>query len=56
MLNTAKDRDEVLGSAENRVQDLFLKLNLGKDVVRSEVAKFQNLRAQSSEERANATK
>jgi tetratricopeptide (TPR) repeat protein len=41
VLQTANDRDGVISPAEKRVQDMFLKLNLGMDVIRNEVATLQ---------------
>jgi tetratricopeptide (TPR) repeat protein len=40
---TANDSDEVLSSAERRVQDVFLKLNLGMEGIHSEVAMLKGL-------------
>jgi hypothetical protein len=36
-----KDGDAVLSSAQRRVQDVFLKLNLGMEVIRNEVIALQ---------------
>jgi tetratricopeptide (TPR) repeat protein len=51
---TAKDHAELVSSAEKRVQDLFLTLNLGMDVVRDEVTKLRNSDTDSNDGRTAA--